>query len=64
MLPKSILEMREMPASERNTDNNFVQEKRSILSRALRIKVNMPIWIFRALAIRYSVNLRCVYLRG
>lgn len=42
-VPKSMLEIREMPTSERSTDNSFAQEKRSILSRALRIKVKMPI---------------------
>lgn len=42
-VPKSMVEIREMPTSERSTDNSFAQEKRSILSRALRIKVKMPI---------------------
>lgn len=60
--PKSMLEMREMPTSERSTDNSFAQEKRSILSRILRIKVKMPIWGFRSCL--YLVNLLSLYFRG
>lgn len=55
-----MLEMREIPASESNTDNSFVQEKCSILSRALRIKVNMPTRVSN----RPRLDTQSLYSRG